>query len=145
MVTFYSRSTHLTTNHQKGERTMGTKPNPFACLREKHLLILVQSKPHFDEESWLEHLRDFIGVVIEAIYHEPIVRALGRSRSELAFRVFWVLAPQYEPYGRRYCLPSKRDATTDILSSLQNLQTLYALVNKTGSKSSSQLHTSPMH
>ena len=145
MVTFYSRSTRFTTNHQKGEYVMGTPSYPFECFKKKYLFIIVQSQPHFDDESWLEHLRDFIDVVVEAIYNEPIVRALGRSRSELAFRVFWVLAPQYEPYGRRYCLPSKRDATTDILSSLQNLQTLYALVNKTGSKSSSQLHTSPMH
>ena len=91
-------------------------------LQKKYLFIIVQSQPHFDDESWLEHLRDFIAVVVEAIYNEPAVRALGKSRSELVFRIFWVLAPQYEPYGRRYCLPSKSDVLTDIFGFLHDLQ-----------------------
>lgn len=145
MVTFYSRSTRFTTNHQKGEYVMGTPSYPFECFKKKYLFIIVQSQPHFDDESWLEHLRDFIAVVVEAIYNEPAVRALGKSRSELVFRIFWVLAPQYEPYGRRYCLPSKSDVLTDIFGFLHDLQKLYAVVNRPGSKSSSRPHISSTH
>ncbi|MCR4330950.1 MAG: hypothetical protein NUV49_03675 [Patescibacteria group bacterium] len=134
MAIFYPRSTLFTTNQRRGEVTMGTPANPFEHLRGKHLRVLVQSCSHFDDDpSCLEHLRDFIEVVIERIYQEPIVRAFGKSRSDLAFRVFWMLAPQYELYGRRYCLPSKGDAVTDILGSLYDIQRLYALVNKKSS------------
>ena len=124
---------------------METKPNSFEYLRKKYLLIVVRPQLYFDNESWLEHLRDFTEVVVEAIYHEPAVRALGRSQSDLVFRIFWILASKYALYGRRYCLPSKSDVVTDIFGFLQDLQRLYAVTNKPGPTSSLKPHTSPTH
>ncbi len=125
---------------------MGTPSHPFECFKEKYLFIITHSQSHFDDNpSWLKHLRDFIEVVVEAIYHEPAVRALGRSRSDLSFRIFWKLAPQYGLYEKRHCLPTKKDVLTDIFGFLRNLQRLYTLVNGSGSKSSPRPHTSSTH
>jgi len=125
---------------------MGTPSHPLGCLQKKYLFIITRSHPQFDDDpSWLEHLRDFIEVVVEKIYNEPAVRALGRSRSELAFRIFWVLAPQYERYEKRQCPTSKGDVFTDIFCFLQDLQRLYPVGSEPGSRSSSQPHTSPIH
>jgi len=81
-----------------------------------------------DKGNRLKELRELIDQVFQLIKHEPAVRALGKSASDLAFRAFWSLAAQ-DHYVRSFHYSfsslSKKDVVTDIFGFLEQLQKLY--------------------